>query len=311
MIEDRRIHRPADHQHQRRRRIEPHHRLHARAVAGGQHHDVAALHLRRDALGRQLDPHAGEQSGRGEHLPGQRIVDHRLGEAAQRRLRAQHLDEHRWIGGQELAGARQVVRHFQRDRADIVAVFVQVAARDLQQLGHRLADRIVEPGLDAEMEERDGEARHQDGGRHRHAAEQQHQPDMQPRAGGTAAALHPHAGEAPGQHGDQQQYRREVGQQQTDADARLQAKWRATCQEDERRKADRNASAASTSVTALPSRMLAILASTERARDTSVTGTGSDDGSGLSDPGGGATFTSILAPRGCRDRESSCAVCCD
>ena len=100
-------------------------------------------------------------------------------------------------------------------------MLVQVAAGDLQRLGHRLADRIVEPGLDAKMEEGDGEARHQDGRRHRHAAEQQHQPDVQPRAGGTAAAFHPDAGEAPGQHSDQQQYRREVAQQQADADARL------------------------------------------------------------------------------------------
>ena len=67
------------------------------------------------ALRRQLDAHAGEQPGRGQHLPGQRIVDHRLGQAAQRRLRRQHLGEHRRIGGQELAGARQVVGHLQRD----------------------------------------------------------------------------------------------------------------------------------------------------------------------------------------------------
>ena len=46
-----RIDRPADHQHQRRRRIELHHGAHARAVAGRQHHDVAALRLRGDRPG--------------------------------------------------------------------------------------------------------------------------------------------------------------------------------------------------------------------------------------------------------------------
>ncbi len=72
-----------------------------------------------------------------------------------------------------------------------------------------------------------------------------------------------------------------------------------------------NASAASTSVTVLPSRMLAIRPSTDRARDTSVAGGGSGGGSGLNDPGGGATFTSVLAPRESRGHGSFCAAYCD
>ncbi len=134
---------------------------------------------------------------------------------------------------------RQVVRHLQRHGADVVAVLLQITARDLQRLGDRLADRIVEPGLDAEMEEGDGEARHQYRGRHRHTAEQQHQAYVQPRASGAAAAFHPDAGQPPGQHGDQQQHRREIGQHEAHADTGPQHERRATRQENEGRQPDR------------------------------------------------------------------------
>ena len=48
-----------------------------------------------------------------------------------------------------------------------------------------------------------------------------------------------------------------------------------------------------------------------KVRELSIGGFETWCGSGLSDPGGGATFTSVLAPPGCRGRGSSCAACCD
>ena len=69
------------------------------------------------------------------------------------------------------------------------------------------------------MKERNREAGDHDGGSHGHAAEQQHQPDMQPRSGGAAAALDPDPGQPAGQHGTKQQDRRKVGQHKADAHA--------------------------------------------------------------------------------------------
>ena len=100
-------------------------------------------------------------------------------------------------------------------------MLLQIAARHLQRFIDRLPDRIVEPGLDAEMEEGHRETGDDDCRRHGHAAEEQHQPHVQPRTGGTTAALNPDPGQPPSQHGDQQQDRDQVGQHQADADTRL------------------------------------------------------------------------------------------
>ena len=117
-------------------------------------------------------------------------------------------------------------------------MLLQIAARNLEQLVDRLAHRIIEPGLDAEMEEGDGKTGHHYGRRHRHATEQQNQPDMQARTGGTAAALDPHAGQACRQHRAEQQDRRKIAENEADPDARLQPERRAAGEEDERGETD-------------------------------------------------------------------------
>ena len=137
-----------------------------------------------------------------------------------------------------LAGARQVVRHLERNRAEIVAMLLQVAARHLQRFEHRLPHRIVEPGLDAEMEERHREAGDHDGGRHRDATEQQHQAHMQARARGATPPFDPDPCQPPGQPDGQQQHGDQVGQHQPDAEIGHRDHRRAARQDDERRQRD-------------------------------------------------------------------------
>ncbi len=90
------------------------------------------------------------------------------------------------------------------------------------------------------MEERHREAGDHDGRRDRDAAVEQHQPHMQPRAGGAAPPLGQHPGEPAGQHQAEQQQHREIGPDQPDADAGLHAERRAAGEDDERRDAGRH-----------------------------------------------------------------------
>ena len=61
-------------------------------------------------------------------------------------------------------------------------MFFQVAPRDLERFGNSGANRVVEPGLNAEMKEGDGEASHHDRWDDSDAAEQQHETNMKARA---------------------------------------------------------------------------------------------------------------------------------
>ena len=80
------------------------------------------------------------------------------------------------------AGAIEVGGHLERHGPDIIAVFFQVPPRDLEQFRYGNADRVVEPGLNAEMKEGDGEASHHDRWDDSDAAEQQHETHVKARA---------------------------------------------------------------------------------------------------------------------------------
>ena len=73
------------------------------------------------------------------------------------------------------------------------------------------------------MEERHGEARHHDGRRYRDTAEQQYQPNMQPRAGRSTPAFDPYSGKTAGQHRTEQQHGRKIGEHKADAEPRSEA----------------------------------------------------------------------------------------
>ncbi len=126
--QDLRIDRPADHQHQRRRGFQLHDGANPRAIVGVQHRHVAGPRPFRGPGRRRFGAHALEHAGGGHDLSGDRLEDHRLGQAAQRGLRRQQFREGGRIGAQKGAGAGDVVAHFQRDRADVVAVLLQIAA---------------------------------------------------------------------------------------------------------------------------------------------------------------------------------------
>ncbi|OIQ64664.1 hypothetical protein GALL_537840 [mine drainage metagenome] len=117
-------------------------------------------------------------------------------------------------------------------------MFLQIPARYLQRFSQGLTHRVVEPGLDAEVEERDREAGHDDGGRDGDAAEQEHQPHMQPRSGGPAPALYPHPCQTAGQDRTQQQQDGQVGQHQAHANAGPPPQGGAAGEDDEGRQAD-------------------------------------------------------------------------
>ena len=114
---------------------------------------------------------------------------------------------------------REVAGHGQRVQPDVVVMFGEIALRDLVALVERGLHTLVEPSLDAEIEEDDGEDRDQDGRHGGDAAEQQHQPHMQPCPGGAAPVLQHHAGDTADQHDDQHQQRREIGHHHADGGA--------------------------------------------------------------------------------------------
>ena len=163
-------------------------------------------------LRRRLDAEPGEQAGGSHHLASHRLVDDRLGQSAQRGLGRQDLGEGVRIDREHAAGARQIVGHLERHRPDVVLVFLEIAARGLQQLVERGAHGIVEPGLDAVMEEGGREHRDHDRGRDRDDAEQQDEPDMQSRTGRAAPPLDPDLRDPSGEHRPERQQHGKVGQ---------------------------------------------------------------------------------------------------
>ena len=118
-------------------------------------------------------------------------------------------------------------------------MFLQIRSGNLQGLRQRRPHGVIEPGLDAIVEERHREASHDDRRGHGDAAEQHDQPDMQLRTGGAAPPLHPHTRQPHRENSSQQQQQRQIGHQQRQADARLQPERRTACQDDKRRQSDR------------------------------------------------------------------------
>ncbi len=184
-------------------------------------------------------PEIAEQARRRHDLAGGGVVDHRLGQSAQRRLLAEDLREHAGRGEQVDPRAVEVVGHLERDGSDIVAMLVEIAACHLERAVQCRAYRVVEPGLDAEMEEGDGEHRDQDRRGDRDATKQQDQAHVQPRSGRSAPPLHPYAREPAGEHCGQKQQDREIGEHQRRARAGLHAERHAARHDHERAEADR------------------------------------------------------------------------
>ncbi len=216
VVEDARIDRPLDHQHQRRQGVDLGQRPHLGVAVVAEHGGVPRARLVDGAGGDRTKAERCHHPRRGDHLVADRLEDDRRVEAAQRRLRRQDLGERVGVAGQDATGVGEVVGHAQRVGADVVAVLLDVALARLQALLKGGAHPVVEPGLHAEIEEYGRKDGDDDRRRHRDDAEQQHQAHMQLRAGRAAAALHPHAGEPAGQHRAEQQQHDEVGEHQAE-----------------------------------------------------------------------------------------------
>ena len=198
------------------------------------HRHVAAPRRLDFRIGRQLDEIPAEHPGRYNDFMSIWIVDHSLDQTVERRLLVQHLLEQRWLVGQERPGAVQRDRNTQRVRLDVVAMLLQRRLGGGQACIQRGADAVVEPGLDAQVEERRREHRHHDGRRDRNHAEHQHQADMQARPGGPAPPLHPNLGQPPGHHRAQQQQHCRTRQDGREYHVRPQRDRRAAGQQHER-----------------------------------------------------------------------------
>ncbi len=190
--------------------------MHVGAVIGVVEGDVATPGQVGDVSRRLGNAEPAHQPGRGHHLPGDRLVDQRLGQATQRGLGGENVGKRVRILGHQHAGAAEVVGHRQRVGTDRVAMLGEVALAGLQRLVQRGAHAVVEPGLDAVVEEGSGEDRDHDRGGDGNAAEQHHQQNVQPGTRRAAPPLHPNAREPPGQRRAEQQQRHQIGEDQAE-----------------------------------------------------------------------------------------------
>ena len=168
---DRGVDRPLDHEHQRRRRIQLDHRLFQRRVRLAGHHNLAGSsggdHTRR----RQCRAQTREQPGGGDNLLGHRLENHRLRQPAFGGLRHQKRSKPIGVTKEDRAVQRQLIGDRQGVEPDVVGMFLQVALRHLAAFIQRRLHPLVEPGLDADVEEHGGEDRDQDRRHRRDAAE--------------------------------------------------------------------------------------------------------------------------------------------
>ena len=116
------------------------------------------------------------------------------------------------IGQQYLRRAIEVIRHGKNIGTDRIAMLIQIAAGGDQRCLQRVAHAVTEPGLNAKVEEQCREARDQQRRHCGHHAKQKNKPHMQPRSRCTAPAFQPHASQTGRERGDQQQQKRDIGQ---------------------------------------------------------------------------------------------------
>ena len=212
--------------------------MHVGAVIGIVECHVAAPREVGHVSRRLGNAQPAHQPGRGHHLPGDRLIDQRLGQAAERRLGSENVGEGVRVLGHQHAGAAEIIGHRQRVAADRVAVLGEVALAGLQRLVQCGADAVVEPGLDAVVEEGGGEDRDHDRGGDGDAAEQHHQAHVQPGARRAAPPLHPDARQPPGQRRAEQQQGDQIGKHQAEHPIRPERCGRATRQHREGREAE-------------------------------------------------------------------------
>ena len=142
------------------------------------------------------------------------------------RLSRQDLREAPLVAGQDRRFAVEVGGHGEGIGADVLLVLVQVGGGHHVRGFERRAHPFAEPGLNAEVEEQAGEYRDDDGRRHRHQAEQHHQPDVHARPGETAPALGPYLDKLPRHHQAQQQQQDDVQVKQDEDGLRIQGQRR-------------------------------------------------------------------------------------
>ena len=168
-----------------------------------------------------LDAQARHGADAGDDLVGDGVVDDGLGEAAEDGLGLQDLAEGERVGVEpNLAGAGEVVGHAEGVGADVVAVFLEIAAGGFEAFVEGGADAVVEPGLDAEVEEGGGEDGDDDGWGDGHDAEQHDEADMEAGAGAAASTLDPDAGDAAGEDGAEHEQDDEVGEDHREDEVR-------------------------------------------------------------------------------------------
>ena len=138
---------------------------------------VAGLLERPDRQRLELE---GESEARtGEH-PAFSVENQRFREGSERRLGGDELLEPAWILHRQQALATKVVPHGQDVGADVLLMLVQIGLGHGEGLLQRRAHPLAEPRLDTEIEKQHRKHRDRNGRRHRHQAEQQDQPNMQP-----------------------------------------------------------------------------------------------------------------------------------
>ena len=116
------------------------------------------------------------------------------------------------IRQQHLRRAIEVIRHGKNISADRIAMLIEIPAGGDQGCLQRVAHAVTEPGLNAKIEEQRGESSDQQRRHCGHHAEQQHKPHMQPRSRRAAPAFQPHARQTGREGGNQQQQKRDIGQ---------------------------------------------------------------------------------------------------
>ncbi len=133
-----------------------------------------------------------------------------LGEAAQRGLRAYDLAQPGWILHQRRRGLVDVLRHGKHVGGDVVLMLLEIRLGHGQGFVDDGLDAVGEPGVDAEIEEKQREDGDDDGRRHRHDAEEEYELTMEPGAREAAPAFGPEHRKAPHHHGAEQHQENQV-----------------------------------------------------------------------------------------------------